>query len=233
MQRAVTTGVGRIEYELIKTQRKSLEVRVTPNGSVRVFAPKHAPLRACDAFVQQRARWVLDTRAQLRAYQQTHQDAHPVHDGARLLYEGQPLRLTILPAARNAARFGDDELVLHAKDPEMAREQLKSFLTEQARQRVEERLTHFAPLVGRAPGRVSIRDQKTRWGSCSSQKNLNFNYKLIMAPPGALDYVVVHELCHLFEFNHSKQFWARVERHMPDYSYWKTWLKQNGKLLGV
>ena len=80
----------------------------------------------------------------------------------------------------------------------------------------------------RAPGRIAIRDQKSRWGSCSRKGNLNFNWKLIMAPPPALDYVVIHELCHLHEFNHSPRFWQLVAAQMPEYESWKKWLKQHG-----
>ena len=72
------------------------------------------------------------------------------------------------------------------------------------------------------------REQKTRWGSCSSEKNLNFNWKLILAPPEVLDYVVVHELCHLKEMNHSKAFWEEVGKVMPEYETHKLWLKENG-----
>ena len=84
---------------------------------------------------------------------------------------------------------------------------------ERFRERLAERLERYIPLVGRAPNRVAVRQQKTRWGSCSSQHNLNFNWMLIMAPPEALDYVVIHELCHLYEFNHSPAFWALAHRY--------------------
>ena len=80
-------------------------------------------------------------------------------------------------------------------------------------------------------GRVTIREQRTRWGSCSNKRNLNFNWKLVMAPEAAMEYVVVHELCHLIHLNHSDRFWAEVRRRMPDYEVWKKWLKRNGQAL--
>ena len=85
--------------------------------------------------------------------------------------------------------------------------------------------------MGVTYGRISIREQKTRWGSCSSKGNLNFNWRLIFAPPEVLDYVVVHELAHRKEMNHSKAFYAIVESIMPDYRKWKKWLKENGGTL--
>ena len=105
-------------------------------------------------------------------------------------------------------------------------------LAKEAKDRICERIALFAPRLGsRLPARVTIREQKTRWGSCSRKGNLNFNWKLIRAPQEALDYVVVHELCHLYEFNHSPGFWRMVESVLPDYGQWKRWLAQHGQNL--
>ena len=90
------------------------------------------------------------------------------------------------------------------------------------------RVAYYAEKLGVSYGKITLRQQKTRWGSCSSEKNLNFNWKLILAPPEVLDYVVVHELCHLKEMNHSKAFWDEVGKVMPEYETYKLWLKENG-----
>ena len=86
-----------------------------------------------------------------------------------------------------------------------------------AKETITKRASYFARLMGVSYRNITIREQKTRWGSCSSEKNLNFNWKLILAPPEVLDYVVVHELAHRKEMNHSKAFWNIVERYLPDY----------------
>ena len=101
-------------------------------------------------------------------------------------------------------------------------------LTARASVVIKERLNRFAPLVGVTYGRVTIRHQRTRWGSCSARGNLNFNCLLVLTPPEVLDYVVVHELCHRKELNHSSRFWAEVERVLPDYTASRKWLKENG-----
>lgn len=93
------------------------------------------------------------------------------------------------------------------------------------------RLAHFAPLAGVTYGSVGIRCQRSRWGSCSSKGNLSFNCLLMLAPPEVTDYVVVHELCHRKEMNHSRQFWAEVEQVLPDYRVRRNWLKENGAML--
>ena len=118
-------------------------------------------------------------------------------------------------------------------DEDAVRAALKTALSRLALTRIRERLQQYAPSMGVQFGRVAIRDQKSRWGSCSAKHNLNFNWKLIMAPPEALDYVVIHELCHLIEFNHSPRFWSLVRAQMPEYESWKKWLKAHGPELGI
>lgn len=104
-------------------------------------------------------------------------------------------------------------------------------LASQARQTVPERAAYFAPLVGVTYGRITIRSQHTLWGSCSGKGNLNFNCLLMLTPPEVLDYVVVHELCHRKEMNHSARFWAEVGRVLPDYEIRRKWLRENGTAL--
>ena len=104
-------------------------------------------------------------------------------------------------------------------------------LVKKAKTVIPEKVAHFAPLVGVDYGRVSIRAQHTRWGSCSGKGNLNFNCLLMLAPPEVADYVVVHELCHRKEMNHSQRFWLEVERVLPNYRASKKWLKDNGQNL--
>ena len=96
---------------------------------------------------------------------------------------------------------------------------------------IPERVAHYASIVGVTYGNITIRNQHTRWGSCSSKGNLNFNCLLMLAPGEVMDYVVVHELCHRKEMNHSPKFWAEVERILPDYREQKRWLKEKGRSL--
>lgn len=101
-------------------------------------------------------------------------------------------------------------------------------LADRALKIIPQRVTHFAPLVGVSYNGITIRNQRTRWGSCSSLGNLNFNCLLVLVPPAVLDYVVIHELCHRREMNHSAKFWAEVEKFDPDYREHRKWLKENG-----
>ena len=119
-----------------------------------------------------------------------------------------------------------------------ARPQLSPFTEEQlevladrARDAIALRVRYFAPQVGVTYGRITIRSQHTRWGSCSAKGNLNFNCLLMLTPPEVLDYVVIHELCHRKELNHSPRFWSEVEKVCPDYRIHRKWLKDNGGAL--
>lgn len=114
--------------------------------------------------------------------------------------------------------------------PAFTQEELRA-LASQALQVIPERAAYFAPLVGVTYGRITIRNQTSRWGSCSSKGNLNFNCLLMLTPPEVLDYVVVHELCHRKEMNHLACFWAEVERILPDYKIQRKWLKDHGNEL--
>ncbi|MEA4898051.1 MAG: SprT family zinc-dependent metalloprotease [Christensenellaceae bacterium] len=231
MRRMVRAGRESIEYELVQTARKSLELRVLPNQN-KLFAPQGVRLKTADAFVVERADWLRDARERLREAQARVNARAALAEGAQVSLEGRTLTLHV---ARGAERVEarDGALWVWTKNDggDAVRLAVRAYMIRRARAAVTARLEHFIPLVGRRPARVTIREQRTRWGSCSGQNNLNFNWKLIMAPPGALDYVVVHELCHLHEFNHSKRFWALVERFLPDYQDWKLWLKHNAKSL--
>ena len=100
-----------------------------------------------------------------------------------------------------------------------------------AKEKIPKRVALFAEQVGVDYGKITIKDTKSRWGSCSYQGNLNFCWRLILAPEEVLDYIVVHELCHRLEMNHSARFWAEVKRVLPEYEKGKEWLKENGLAL--
>lgn len=120
------------------------------------------------------------------------------------------------------------KLLAKENSPKLSMDEIRK-LAEEAAKDIPERVKRFAPIVGVDYGRITIRNQKSRWGSCSSRKNLNFNCLLMLAPPEQRDYVVVHELCHLKEMNHSKRFWKEVERVLPDYKKSVKWLRENGE----
>ena len=116
---------------------------------------------------------------------------------------------------------------LPAVPPKLTDTELRE-LARHAKEVLPEIAAYYAPLVGVDYGRITIRAQRTRWGSCSAQGNLNFNCLLMLTPDNVMEYVVVHELCHRKEMNHSARFWSEVEKILPDYRRSRQWLKDNG-----
>ena len=117
-----------------------------------------------------------------------------------------------------------------AEVPRLKQDEIR-LLADRAAKVIPERVAYYAPRVGVTFGRITIRNQRTRWGSCSSKGNLSFNCLLMLTSPEVIDSVVVHELCHRKEMNHSQRFYAEVLRVFPDYRKWDRWLKENGKAI--
>jgi predicted metal-dependent hydrolase len=113
----------------------------------------------------------------------------------------------------------------------LAYDMLRRWYIENATHHFAEKTTFWAGRIAVQPAKISIRDQKTRWGSCSSRGNINFNWRIVMAPPEIMDYLVIHELCHMRIPNHSSLYWQLVEQFMPEYRQRRDWLKHNSRLL--
>ena len=226
----IVAGNRRIEYTLIQSSRQDVLLQALPQAGIRVYAPKYMGLRAVDDLVRQRAEELTRMQQSVEARLEADRRAHPVVDGSPILIEGRRCVLRLHKGPRRTGKLVGEEYHLTLPEPDSdpaVRAAIRATLSSMALRRIRERLEYYIPRVGRKPGRITIREQKSRWGSCSRKGNLNFNWKLIMAPPQALDYVVVHELCHLHEFNHSSRFWSLVADQLPDYEVWKKWLKEH------
>ncbi|MGL5329237.1 MAG: M48 family metallopeptidase, partial [Peptostreptococcaceae bacterium] len=115
-----------------------------------------------------------------------------------------------------------------AKDEELIKASMEDWYRSKAKEQIEERLKYYQSYLDKKPKGIKIKEQKKRWGSCTSNNELLFNWRCIMAKAHALDYIIVHELCHMYHKDHSKAFWDLVGSIMPDYEVRKDWLKNNG-----
>ena len=222
MKREIRFQGKLLEYTLIQAPRRDVRIQALEGGLTRVYAPRQVPLAEIDHLVAQRAGEILAMQRALTPA--------PLQNGGIVRVEGKPRRLR-LERGQEGSYLTEEEWVLFCPDPENAqetRDRARSFLSERALARIREWLDFYAPRIGVTYGRVTVRNQRTRWGSCSSRGNLNFNWRLILAPRECLEYVVIHELCHRREFNHSPRFWSLVEQQMRDYRVWKEYLKKNG-----
>lgn len=218
-----------ISIKRLKTSR-SLRLKVFEDGRIVLTAPWRAPQRLIDDFLAEHQEWLTEKVA----VSQTKRAAL-TEERDQLFFRGTAyeFRLTISAGRKPGVELADSQLIVTApsEDHTTVRAILEKWYRAQATKRFTERVPLLADLVGRDVTRVTIRDQRTRWGSCSSRNTISLNWRLIMAPDSVSDYVIYHELAHLTHMNHSNRFWALVEHYVADYKSAEIWLKQHQKLL--
>lgn len=233
-------------YLLIRRAgRRRLTLSVEPRRGLVVLAPPRLALAAIEAFLVAEVAWWTARLAELAAWEAAHPPRAFV-DGERLPLLGEPwtLRVSEVPG-RLRARVGrtrpgaparEIALALPAGlDPEARRATaaaaLDAWYRRLARELIAARAAHWSRPLRVTPAAITIRDTRSRWGSCSSSGRLSFSWRLVMAPPAVLDYLVVHELCHLKQQDHSERFWALVAEQVPDYERARRWLRRHGREL--
>lgn len=202
------------DYTLTRSKRKTLALYIH-NGTVEVRAPLKTPKHDIDRFVASKEKWITDKLAQYKM-QKTLRDSFTLSYGDMVTIYGK--QYPIAPKDGNRVGFDGERLFM---PPGLPPEEIKAACIQifrvAAKRHLTDRAHHFAKQVSSQPTAVKINGAKTRWGSCSGKKSLNFSWRLIMADDDVIDYVVVHELAHIAEMNHSKRFWAIVEDILPDY----------------
>jgi predicted metal-dependent hydrolase len=216
--------VSDLEYTIRRSPRaRRIRVKVDPHEGVEVVIPQRATHRDAKQAVAELRPWIDRRLAEARHAQERLQPPP-----GTVPFLGAHLRLRHEAGRTRAHRTGD-ELRLPEHRPHEA---LERWYRIQARKEIAPRAEEAAAAVGaRQKVSVAIRNQRTRWGSCSTTGALSFNWRLLLAPEPVLDYVVWHEACHLVVMDHSRRFWALVERHVPDYREPRRWLRRNGAAL--
>jgi len=236
--RSLLLGGQRVPYVLkVSTQARRLRLVIRPRTGLEVIVPHSAPLASHEPFLREKERWILATLERMRLATAS-LAPRPLTDGSRLRYAGRELTLVVrigAPRGHYRASLVADALTLTLPeaDPAVARRALEAWYRRQAEAVFAERLATCNRPYGYRYQRVSVKAQKTRWGSCSKLGNLNFNWRLLLAPLPVLDYVVVHELCHLKEMNHGPRFWKLVTLACPDHAVHRRWLRQHGRELAL
>lgn len=217
--------------EIIRTnRRKSADIRVE-EGAVSIVVPSDTPLEKIDQLLSSKRRWIKEKMA-------LHQLATPASSrefvsGEAFPYLGRNYRLKIETGAFTPVKLVHGRLLVtlpqSTQRPFMVRNALVRWYKRQAEQKIKEKVTRFAPAVGVSPMGVGIRTFKSRWGSCTAKGKLEFNWQIMIAPNRMVDYVVMHELCHLIRHDHSPKFWSELERVMPDYPQCREWLRENAE----
>lgn len=233
--RTITLHGRAIAYTVRRSERaRQIRLRVGVALGLEVVIPARGRPPDIPALLRVRADWIL--RALDRVAAQAPAPSVALSDGASLPYRGIEQRLLVRVGPRQAPGVAHDAAArtLTARfDPAVddLRAVLEWWFRGQARAMLTARVAHFAALLGVRHARLSVRDTRSRWGSCSSRGGLNFSWRLILAPPPVLDYVVLHEVAHLRELNHGPRFWALIAEHCPEYRLRQAWLKEHGARL--
>jgi len=200
------------------TRARRLSLRVgRRDGAVRLTLPKRVPLGEARAFVAQQADWIARNVAQVPPRM-------PVEMGAALPLLGR--HVPIRPGPGRVARYTGDEIRVPNDSNVAAR--VQTLLKTMARTHLVAEAQGYAAQIDRLPGKITLRDTRSRWGSCTSRGDLMFSWRLIMAPPEVLSYVAAHEVAHLVHMDHSPRFWAQVGALMPSYAQHRDWFKTHG-----
>jgi predicted metal-dependent hydrolase len=222
----VPDAAAEFPYTIRRSDRaRRIRVRVDPrDGAVEVVLPRRAAQREAAAAVAELRGWIARRRAEVAAAQ-----ARVAAREGTVPYLGAGLLLREEPGRERVHRRGD--VLLVPGDPVAARAAIERWYRRQAREEIAPRLDRAAAAVGKAYTKLTIRDQRTRWGSCSSTGAMSFNWRLLLAPEPVLEYVVRHEAAHLAVMDHSPRFWALMERLMPGYQQPRRWLREHGATL--
>ena len=210
-----------VAYELIRSKRRTIAIVIDSEGKCRVRAPLQARLSDIEHFVQAKTGWIEQKQQHYASVQKKRQLI--LTDGMQLsvLDNSYTLRLAEL----GQVQVNGTVLLCPQFKPQQA---LEKWLRQQALAVLQERTAHYAELMGVVYQSVKLSSAAKRWGSCSIKGNLNFSWRLVFYPLAVLDYVVVHELAHRREMNHSAAFWKVVATWMPDYKKYRKWLRDNG-----
>lgn len=238
-----------IQVHIIRSKRKTVCMSVNKDGSVTVKAPRLYPTdKEIANFVEQKADWILTQRK----CQQDREDMKLVRrfeTDYSFPYLGEEHLVEMQSAKKTSITYENDKIIIKTpvyetlnKDYEAKeniekidklRTDLKKWYKKQAYAYVSKRVDYYKDIIGVTVTSVSIKSRKSQWGSCDSNGNITFSWRLVMARPEAIDYVVIHELCHRKYMDHSKQFWNEVQKYMPDFKEQKKWLEENSVNLNI
>lgn len=232
------------EFKIIRSSRKTIGIIINADQELIVRSPEKISLRKIKSLLKEKEDWILKKLKKM-AEIKAPPAARDFISGEPLLYLGREYKLKII-AELNLKEMEveldqQNFIIKYPAELENNKEQRKTVVREiliswyrsQAEEEIYKLINVHKKNLNVEPNNVVIKKQRKRWGSCSTKRNLNFNWKIIMAPAAVIEYLVVHELVHLIHPNHSKDFWQAVEKLIPDYQEKKEWLRINGRRLSI
>ena len=218
-----------IKYTLQRSQRKTASIYIERDGKVSVLVPEELSNSQVEELLEGKRKWIYRNLAEWEDLNATRVQRDYVN-GEGFMYLGRSYRLKLVDEQESPLLLKDGYFCLLSNNGSApnADAAFKEFFREKGKNRIPQRVAYYQDRMGVKANVVKIMELKNRRASCTSDGNINFHWKCMMAPPSVLDYIVVHELAHLIQPNHTQTFWNEVDKVMPDYATRKEWLRTNG-----
>jgi predicted metal-dependent hydrolase len=223
----------RLSYHLIKSKkrRRTISLQIKEDGKIVIMAPYHTPKWEIEKFVEGKQSWIVEKISEKE--KQIKEAEKTFLPGERFLYLGEwyPLEIHESNQKKPPLKLSYGNFILNKDHIEEARDLFIQWYKREAKEKIVGRIGYYSNRLHLFPKGIKITNAKSRWGSCSRDNRLSFSWRMIMASLAAIDYILIHELVHIREKNHSKRFWSTLESILPDYRKHRLWLKENGHLL--
>ena len=225
-------GTTKLAFEVIYKNRKTMEISIEPPQQIIVIAPIGTPDEIVLQKVRAKANWLIGKLFTFRNMQ-SQKITREFVNGESFMYLGRNYSMQIIldeTISKPEVKLyrGKFYVTAKTKEEQPIKAAMETWYRQKAKEQIEERMKYYQPFFDKMPITIKIKDQKKRWGSCTSKNELLFNWRSVLAKAHALDYIIVHEMCHMYHKDHSKAFWDLLASVMPDYETRKDWLRDNG-----
>jgi predicted metal-dependent hydrolase len=226
-----------ISYRIVRSRRTTADIVVERDGRVIIRAPTRLLDEDIEDIVESKRYWIYKTLAEWRDLNAT-RVLREYRNGEGFLYLGRSYRLSLVadqdePLVLRTGRFCLRRDLVDHGEAAAAKSAFREYFIVRGQERITQRVHYYAPKVGVTARDIEVRELGHRWASCSPKGNLAFHWKCMMASPTIIDYIVVHELCHIHFMDHNQAFWNEIDKVMPDYHERKEWLRKNGAAMDL
>lgn len=226
-----------IDYHIIYKKRKTLGIYIDVYGNIELRVPKDTADEQIHQLIESKWSWIITQQSEMKEKTKGFKE-RVYEEGEMFLYLGKNYPIRILEdetVSCEAVQLKGEELLINIKvyHEDHIKKLLKRFYCKQCKTLIEERIRYYQPKFKVKPRSFKISHNKKTWGTCNAHRELTFNWKLAMAPLDVVDYIVIHEMCHMVHLNHDRSFWRLVGKYIPDYEERQAWLSQSHWKMGV
>lgn len=224
-----TINCGELSFELRESnRRRTVEITIEPDGQLILSTPPKVPLEQLEKIINQRRFWIYSKLLKKQSIKQPPTEEQSYLPGQGFYYLGRSYRLKLVETAQTPLRLYQGRFELLTQYQHQGRELFIKWYRSHIQQYLESITPSLINRIGKQPKSIQIRELGNRWGSCNSKDDIYFHWRIAMLPHKMIEYIVVHEMVHIVQPNHNRNFWDRVERILPDWEERKEWLAKNG-----